>query len=215
MPLETSTYLCKHVSLPHLPYSIPCFCRVQICSVKYSAVPVLPASQQIIPVAGSKWRLQEDLSSLSAEEALIIFLLSVSWAALCDAGLTPDLPRGQHQVEATGGLVLHGRRTGLNSIPTFCIRSSAVWCWPQARSSPWSASSWGCRRTCPLKSRTGLDHIPIFCIRSGAVWCWPHGRSSPWSASSVSKKLRPSLEKNGRRNVRKLERQFSARYTES
>jgi hypothetical protein len=33
---------------------------------------------------------------------------------------------GQQQVEATGGLVLLVRRTGLNNIPTFCISSGAV-----------------------------------------------------------------------------------------
>ncbi len=50
----------------------------------------------------------------------------VSGAALCDAGLTPNLPCGQHQVEAAGGLVLLVNRTVLENIPTFCIRSGAV-----------------------------------------------------------------------------------------
>jgi hypothetical protein len=84
---------------------------------------VMLASRQIFPVVSIKWRPQDDLSSLSAELALIIFLLSVSGAALSDAGLTPDLPRGQYKVEATGGLVLLVSRTGL---PTFSIRSSIM-----------------------------------------------------------------------------------------
>jgi hypothetical protein len=79
------------------------------------------ASRRIIPVAGSKWR-----SSLSAEHALITFLLSVSGASLCDAGLTPDHTCGQQQVEAAGGLIPLVSRIGLNNIPTFCIRSGAV-----------------------------------------------------------------------------------------
>ena len=83
-------------------------------------------SRQIFPMVSIKWRPQEDLFSLSAEYAWITFLLSVSGAALCDAGLTLDLPRGQNQVEATEGLVIHVSRIGLNNIPTFCIRSGAV-----------------------------------------------------------------------------------------
>jgi hypothetical protein len=42
---------------------------------------------------------------MGEEQASIVFLLSASGAALCDAGLRPDLPHGQHQVEAAGGLV--------------------------------------------------------------------------------------------------------------
>ncbi len=38
--------------------------RSDMYSTVYSTVPVLPASQQIIPVACSEWRLLEDLSSL-------------------------------------------------------------------------------------------------------------------------------------------------------
>jgi hypothetical protein len=64
--------------------------------------------------------------SLSAEQASITFLLSVSGAALFYAGLTPNLPRGQHQVEAAEGLVLLVSRTGLDNIPTSCIRSAAL-----------------------------------------------------------------------------------------
>ncbi len=52
------------------------------------------ASRQIFTVVSNKWRSQEDLSSLSAEQASIKFLLSVSGAALCDVGLMSDLPRG-------------------------------------------------------------------------------------------------------------------------
>jgi hypothetical protein len=63
------------------------------------------AARQIFPVVGIKRRPQEDLSFWSAEQALITFLFSVLGAALCGAGLTPNLPRGQHQVEAAGGLV--------------------------------------------------------------------------------------------------------------
>jgi hypothetical protein len=87
---------------------------------------VMLASCQIFPVVSNKWRSQEDLSSLSAEQASITLLFSVSGEALCDVGLTPDLPHGQHQVEAAGGLVLLLSRTGLNNIATFCLRSGAV-----------------------------------------------------------------------------------------
>jgi hypothetical protein len=87
---------------------------------------VMLVSRQIFPMVSIKWRPEEDLSSWSAEQALITFLFSVSGEALRDAGLTPDLPRGQHQVEAAGGLVLLAIGTGLNNIPTFCIRSGAV-----------------------------------------------------------------------------------------
>jgi hypothetical protein len=87
---------------------------------------VMLASRQIFPVVSIKWRPQEDLSSLSAEQALITFLLPVSGGARCDAGCTPDLPRGRHQAEATGGLVLLVSRTGLDNIPIFCIRRGAV-----------------------------------------------------------------------------------------
>ncbi len=55
----------------------------------------------------------------------ITFLLSISGVVLF-AGLTPDLPHGQHQVEAAGGLVLLVSRTGLDNFLTFCIRSGAV-----------------------------------------------------------------------------------------
>ncbi len=71
------------------------------------------ASRQIFPVVSIKWRPQKDFSSLLSELASITFLLSVSGAALSDAGLTPDLPHGQHQVEAAGGLVLLVSKTGL------------------------------------------------------------------------------------------------------
>jgi hypothetical protein len=84
------------------------------------------ASCQIFPVVGIKWRPQEDMSSLSAEQASITFLFSVLGAMLCNAGLTPDLPRGQHQVEATGELVLLVSRTSLDYIPILYIRSGAV-----------------------------------------------------------------------------------------
>jgi hypothetical protein len=84
------------------------------------------ASRQIFRVVSIKWRPQEDLSSLSAEQASTTFLLSVSGAALCDAGLTPNLSCGQHQVEAAVELVLLVSRTGLDNIYTVCIRSGAV-----------------------------------------------------------------------------------------
>jgi hypothetical protein len=79
-----------------------------------------------LPMVSIKWRLQEDLSSLSAEQASITFLFCEAGAVLCYAGLTPDLPRGQYQVEAAGGLVLLVSRTGLDNIPTFSIRSGTV-----------------------------------------------------------------------------------------
>jgi hypothetical protein len=126
---------------------------------------VMLASRQIFPVVSIKWRLQDDLSTLSAEVALITgaalcdagltpdLLLGIKWrsrkdfiswsaeqalktfffpatsvsgVALCYASRTPDLPRGQHQAEAAGGLVLLVSRTGLDNIPTFCIRRGAV-----------------------------------------------------------------------------------------
>ncbi len=87
---------------------------------------MMMASHQIFPVVTIRWRPQEDLSSWSAEQALITFLLSVSGAVLCDAGLTPDLPCGQHQVEATGCLVFLVSRSGLDNIPILCVRSGAV-----------------------------------------------------------------------------------------
>jgi hypothetical protein len=86
---------------------------------------VMLASRQIFPVVSIKWRPQKDFSSLLSEPASITFLLSVSGAALCDAGLTPDLPRGQHQVEAAERFFLLVIRTSLDNIPTFCIRSGA------------------------------------------------------------------------------------------
>jgi hypothetical protein len=87
---------------------------------------VMLASCQIFPVVYIKWRPQNDLSSLSEEQASIIFLFSVSGAALCYAGLTPNHPRGLHQVEAAEGLVLLVCRTCLDNTPILCIRSGTV-----------------------------------------------------------------------------------------
>jgi hypothetical protein len=131
---------------------------------------VMLASRQIFPMVSIKWRPQEDLSSLSAEQASIIFPLSVSGAVLCDAGLTSDLPCGQHHVEAAGGLVLLVSRTGLDS--TFLLSVSGV-----ARCDAGLTPDLPCGQRqveateglVLLVSRTGIDNIPTFCIKSGAV----------------------------------------------
>ncbi len=74
-------------------------CVFPICCIRNGVMCCRPRSRLCLSVASNKWRPQEDLSSLWEEQASITFRLSVSVAALCDAGLTPDLPRGQHQVE--------------------------------------------------------------------------------------------------------------------
>ncbi len=127
------------------------------------------ASWQIFPVVSFKRRPQEDWSSLSAEQASITFLLSVSGAALCDAGLTSDLPRGQHQAEATGGLV--PLSTEQASITFFFSVSGAALCdadlmtdLPRGQHQVEAAGG-----LVLFVSRTDLDNISTFCIRSGAV----------------------------------------------
>ncbi len=84
------------------------------------------ASRQIFPVVSIKWRLQEDWSSLSAEQALIILLLSVSGEAMCDAGLTPDFPVVRSSGDQRRVFVSLVSKTGLKNIPTFSFRSCVV-----------------------------------------------------------------------------------------
>jgi hypothetical protein len=112
---------------------------------------------------------QGDLSSLSAEQASITFLLSVSGAALCYDDLTLDLPRGQHQVEAPGGLV--PLSTEQASITFFFSVSGAALCDADLmtdlpRGQHQVEASGG---LVLLVGRTGLDNISTFCIRSGVV----------------------------------------------
>jgi hypothetical protein len=125
---------------------------------------VMPASQQIIPVARGGRRGTCPPCKQNRPRYHSFFLYQ-----------EPDLPCGQHQVEAAGGLVLFVGRICLDNVPTFCIRSqifpvvSIKWrpqedlssLWAEyasimfqlsvsgARSSLWSASSGGRRRTCP------------------------------------------------------------------